>query len=74
MAVLSGLNDGPIFRLKSTKEQIPPKWLKVWEELQSLMSHEGSYANYRHALSAAQPPCIPYMYAQIFHPLPFFFV
>jgi son of sevenless-like protein len=61
MAVLSGLNDGPIFRLKTTKDQIPPKWLKVWEELQSLMSHEGSYVNYRHALSAAQPPCIPYI-------------
>jgi hypothetical protein len=29
MAVLSALNEAPIYRLKSTKEKIPEKHLKV---------------------------------------------
>jgi hypothetical protein len=61
MAVLAGLNDAPIFRLKHTKEEIPEKWQKVWDELQELMNDVGSFANYRKALSASHPPCIPYI-------------
>jgi hypothetical protein len=62
MAVLSGLNEGPVYRLKHTRAEIPQRWAQTFQELQDLMKAEFSYRSYREELANAQPPCIPYMY------------
>jgi hypothetical protein len=61
MAVLSGLNDGPVYRLKFTKDEIPPKYQQSFQDLQDLMKADFSYKSYREELSHAQTPCIPYI-------------
>jgi hypothetical protein len=61
MAVLSGLNDGPVYRLKFTKDEIPPKYQQSFQDLQDLMKADFSYKSYREELSHAQAPCIPYI-------------
>jgi hypothetical protein len=61
MAVLSGLNEGSIYRLKHTRAEIPPRWAQTFQELQDLMKAEFSYRAYREELANAQPPCIPYI-------------
>eukprot|EP00029_Vermamoeba_vermiformis_P008300 TRINITY_DN383_c0_g2_i1.p1 TRINITY_DN383_c0_g2~~TRINITY_DN383_c0_g2_i1.p1 ORF type:complete len:815 (+),score=196.28 TRINITY_DN383_c0_g2_i1:83-2527(+) len=61
MAVLSGLNDGPVYRLKFTKDEIPPKYQQSFQELQDLMKADFSYKSYREELAQAQAPCIPYI-------------
>lgn len=61
MAILGGLNEGPVYRLKFTKAEIPPKFQQAITELQNVMSAEGSYNAYRLELAAATPPCIPYL-------------
>lgn len=35
MAILSALNDAPVHRLKFTKEKLPVKFQKIWQELDS---------------------------------------
>ena len=61
MAILGGLNEGPVYRLKFTKAEIPPKFQQAITELQTVMSADGSYNAYRLELGAATPPCIPYL-------------
>lgn len=61
MAILGGLNDGPVYRLKFTKADLPPKFQQAMTELQNVMSADGSYNAYRLELAAATPPCIPYI-------------
>lgn len=61
MAVLMGLDDSPVNRLKQTKELVKPKHMMIFEKLNKLMSPEGSYSKYRKTLANAKPPCIPYI-------------
>ena len=61
MAILGGLNEGPVYRLKFTKAELPPKFQQAIAELQNVMSADGSYNAYRLELAAATPPCIPYI-------------
>lgn len=61
MAILGGLNEGPVYRLKFTKADLPPRFQQAVAELQTVMSAEGSYNAYRLELGAATPPCIPYI-------------
>lgn len=61
MAILGGLNEGPVYRLKYTKAELPPKFQQTMTELQNVMSADGSYNAYRLELAGATPPCIPYI-------------
>lgn len=61
MAILGGLNEGPVYRLKFTKAELPPKFQQTMTELQNVMSADGSYNAYRLELASATPPCIPYI-------------
>jgi len=63
MAILSSLNEGPIYRLKQIRDRVPLKYQKILKELESLMSATGSYKVYRsqvvnHPLNS---PCLPYL-------------
>jgi len=63
MAVLSGLNDGPVIRLTFTRAEVDKELFKTFEALHSCMSAERSYSNYRLQLNEAQRklPGIPYI-------------
>lgn len=60
-AILSGLNDGPVERLKHTQAEVGPQDIATYESLQALMAADKSYASYRAALANAKPPVIPYI-------------
>jgi len=61
MAVLSGLNEGPVYRLKFTMEDVPERVRDSYKALQDLMDAQKSYSKYRESLSAAMAFAIPYL-------------
>jgi len=63
MAVLSGISEGPLFRLNFTKAEVPQEVWKTYEAMQTGMSADKSYASYRISLGDAlkKPPGIPYI-------------
>ncbi|CAO3657588.1 unnamed protein product [Mucor hiemalis] len=64
MAILAGVNSAAVLRLKLTRESIKVRNKKLFQqftELESLMSSERSFHNYRSALKQAELPGIPYL-------------
>jgi len=63
MAFLAGINDSPVYRLKYTRAELPPKPTRMLEELQNLMNADTNYEQYRQNLSniSESEPCIPYL-------------
>ena len=61
VAVVSGLNNSGVGRLKWTKERVSTKAIESLESLETLTSMQQSYKNYRQAITALEPPMIPYM-------------
>ncbi|ORZ22113.1 ras guanine nucleotide exchange factor domain-containing protein [Absidia repens] len=63
MAVLAGINNAAILRLKQTQELIKKKKIyKRFQSLEKLMSSDRSYFSYRLALKASTTcPSIPYL-------------
>lgn len=63
VAVVSGLNNSGVGRLKWTKERVQQKYLLTLESLEQLTSMQNSYKNYRNLITVnSQPPLIPYMF------------
>jgi len=61
MAILSGLQSAPIYRLKKTWSLLPSKTWDIWDGLNSLMGNQKNFSSYRETLSKADPPCVPYI-------------
>jgi len=61
MAVLSALTSSPIFRLKYSWKDLPPKVLKIQETLEEEMSGANSFKLYREQLRIRNPPVIPFL-------------
>eukprot|EP01127_Copromyxa_protea_P023863 TRINITY_DN9150_c0_g1_i1.p1 TRINITY_DN9150_c0_g1~~TRINITY_DN9150_c0_g1_i1.p1 ORF type:complete len:1039 (-),score=209.18 TRINITY_DN9150_c0_g1_i1:65-3181(-) len=62
MAIISGLNRGPVYRLKQTFAAVEAKDTKhVFAELQAVTNSEKSYASLRKAIRSVNPPTIPYL-------------
>lgn len=64
MEIVSGLNRGPVHRLKASIEQAIEKTAKgpmPFQDLLTLTSSDHSYATLRRAIRTANPPCIPYL-------------
>lgn len=65
MAILSGLNRGPVYRLKQTLAELEKKKegrvYRVWQELVALTSSDHSYNVIRKAIKSVSPPSIPYL-------------
>ncbi|CAO3593940.1 unnamed protein product [Absidia cylindrospora] len=63
MAILAGVNNAAILRMKHTQEAIKKKKIyKRFQSLEKLMSSDRSYASYRMALKAHTTcPSIPYL-------------
>ncbi|KAL6065502.1 Receptor-like protein kinase 2 [Balamuthia mandrillaris] len=60
-AVISGINNSAVLRLKWTRGKLHRRSQAALVELESLMSMEGSFKRYRQSLAEAAPPCIPYI-------------
>ena len=64
MEILSGLNRGPVYRLKQTFTEIErtkEAQYRDWTELLYITSSERSYQCLRKELRTANPPCMPYL-------------
>jgi len=64
MEIISGLNRGPVYRLKGTTSVLAEKHKITyghWQELITLTDATKSYANLRKALREVDPPCLPYL-------------
>ncbi|KAJ3151096.1 Son of sevenless 2 [Geranomyces variabilis] len=61
MAVIAGLNKAAISRLKQTFKEVGSKNLKKLNDMERLMTAEGSYRNYRAHIRTVEMPCIPYI-------------
>lgn len=60
-AILAGLGNASVSRLRHTWEAVPRRWRAQHEELLELCSAVGSYSKLRHALLEGDPPKIPYL-------------
>ncbi len=61
MAILAGLNNASVTRLKFTWAEVPKASKKIKEQIEALLDTAGSYKNYRTALKSTLPPLIPYL-------------
>lgn len=61
MAILAGLGQSSTARLTHTKNALSPECKKILLELETLMSPQKSFSNYRNALRACKPPAVPYL-------------
>lgn len=60
-AVLSGLSNSAVLRLKWTFAKVAKRYKQMYEELEAIMGMEGSFKVYRQTLVEASPPCVPYI-------------
>lgn len=61
LALIAGLNNASVSRLKFTFGELTKKKIETLRRLESKMSSENSYKNYREALRTALPPVVPYI-------------
>lgn len=61
MAFIAGFNKAAVQRLKHTIKELPARTGKRLAELETLMTAESSYKNYRSKIHSVNPPCIPYI-------------
>ncbi|RDA87530.1 hypothetical protein CP532_1635 [Ophiocordyceps camponoti-leonardi (nom. inval.)] len=59
-SVISALGTAPIARLKRTWDQVPQRTQVTLETMRQLMASTRNFGEYREALHAANPPCIPF--------------
>ncbi|KAK3302508.1 ras guanine nucleotide exchange factor domain-containing protein [Chaetomium strumarium] len=59
-SIISALGTAPIARLKRTWDQVPQRVQATLETMRKLMASTKNFGDYREALHAANPPCIPF--------------
>ncbi|KHO00862.1 Ras guanine nucleotide exchange factor [Metarhizium album ARSEF 1941] len=59
-SIISALGTAPIARLKRTWDQVPQRTQGVLENMRRIMASTKNFGEYREALHAANPPCIPF--------------
>ncbi|KAI1331208.1 ras GEF [Xylariaceae sp. FL0255] len=59
-SIISALGTAPIARLKRTWDQVPARTQTILENMRKLMASTKNFGEYREALHAANPPCIPF--------------
>ncbi|CAK7220907.1 cell division cycle-related protein [Sporothrix curviconia] len=59
-SIISALGTAPIARLKRTWDIVPQKTQGTLESMRKLMASTKNFGEYREALHAANPPCIPF--------------
>eukprot|EP00019_Armaparvus_languidus_P009515 CAMPEP_0168579996 /NCGR_PEP_ID=MMETSP0420-20121227/540_1 /TAXON_ID=498008 /ORGANISM="Pessonella sp." /LENGTH=1291 /DNA_ID=CAMNT_0008614041 /DNA_START=42 /DNA_END=3917 /DNA_ORIENTATION=+ len=61
MAIISGLNNSAVLRLKFTKAKLSKRTLQLLTDFEAMMNMEGSYGRYRRVLKKCTAPCVPYV-------------
>jgi len=61
MAIVTGLNSSPIHRLKRSWEQVTSKCMSQLETCETVINSYKNYNNFRTALAAVAPPCVPFL-------------
>jgi len=61
MAIIGGLTMVPISRMKSAWGRIPPKYITLLRDMQSLMDCGGNYKKYRTRLEVCPLPALPFL-------------
>uniref|UniRef100_A0A7S4JRN7 Ras-GEF domain-containing protein n=1 Tax=Paramoeba aestuarina TaxID=180227 RepID=A0A7S4JRN7_9EUKA len=61
MAILSGLNNASVRRMKATRKGASKETMKNLKEIEKVLSHEHSYSKFRQLLSTVELPAIPYL-------------
>ncbi|KAH7885130.1 ras GEF [Phlebopus sp. FC_14] len=61
LAIVSGLNSAPIHRLKRSWEQVSSRYMSQLETCETIINSYKNYNNYRTALAAVSPPCVPFV-------------
>lgn len=59
--VISGVTSTAIYRLKKTWAIVDKNTMSIFEELNTLLSRDNNFANFRKALHKIQPPALPYL-------------
>ncbi|RSM02464.1 hypothetical protein CEP52_007942 [Fusarium oligoseptatum] len=59
-SIISALGTAPIARLKRTWDQVPQRTHTTLESMRRVMASTKNFGEYREALHAANPPCIPF--------------
>jgi son of sevenless-like protein len=59
-SIISALGTAPIARLKRTWDQVPRNTGNVLESMRRVMASTKNFGEYREALHAGNPPCIPF--------------
>ena len=59
--VISGITSTAIYRLKKTWAIVDKNSMSIFEELNTLLSRDNNFANFRKALHKIQPPALPYL-------------
>ncbi len=65
MAVVAGMNNSAVFRLRYTREEVSRQYRDTYEYLMAQVSSSNGYRTYRDTLATLQPPCIPYLYVKV---------
>ncbi|KNC99937.1 uncharacterized protein SPPG_09269 [Spizellomyces punctatus DAOM BR117] len=60
MAILSGLNTGPVSRLKKTFAGLSSRTTSAYQDLESRLSYRGNYKTYRELEHMSKPPLLPF--------------
>jgi len=60
-AVFTALNSSTISRLRKTWDGLAPKYRSTFETLRKATDHGRNYAEYRHKVRQAVPPCLPFV-------------
>lgn len=60
-SIISGFAKAPAARLRITWDQVPRRTQALLETMRVLMASTKNFGNYREALHAADPPCIPFL-------------
>ncbi|KAJ5070745.1 ras guanine nucleotide exchange factor i-related [Anaeramoeba ignava] len=61
MAVIAALTNASVSRLNITKEEVPEKYWKKYNQLETATSSDNGYKEYRALLKKTEPPGIPYL-------------
>ncbi|BFZ55317.1 cell division cycle-related protein [Savitreella phatthalungensis] len=61
VAIISGLNSAPIYRLRRTWELLNARSYQQLDDMNTLMNSSKNFLNYRDALHQVQPPCLPFL-------------
>jgi len=60
-AVVCGINNSSVLRLKWTREKMSKQHMQTLKDFELLMNMEFAYKNYREVMREVIPPCIPYL-------------